>query len=417
MTIFRTDTTTKDGLLADILDGKKLLLIIGGGIAAYKCLDLIRRLKERGVEIQAILTKGGEQFVTPLAVSSLTENNVYQELFSLTDEAEMGHIRLSRENDLILVAPATADLMAKMATGIADNLATTTLLATNKPVMIAPTMNSQMWGHPATQHNLSVLKKRGTLVVAPADGDLACGEVGTGRLAEVVDIITQIDAFFLSESDLALRGKKVTVTAGPTHEAIDPVRYIANHSSGKQGYAIAEALHRQGADVTLISGPTNLGNPSGVRKIDVTSAREMMTATEESLPADIVICVAAVADWHIKNNTDQKIKKQSGGLAALKFTENPDILEAVSKHKRNRPSLVIGFAAESENVTGYAKEKLDKKGCDWIVANDISGDVMGGDHNQVHIVSAAGTENWPDMSKTEVAEALTRKIEVHFKEH
>lgn len=417
MTIFKVDTTTKDGLLADILDGKKLLLIIGGGIAAYKCLDLIRRLKERGVEIQAVLTKGGEQFVTPLSVSSLTENKVYQDLFSLTDEAEMGHIRLSRENDLILVAPATADLMAKMATGIADNLATTTLLATNKPVMIAPTMNSQMWGHPATQHNLSVLKERGTLIIPPADGDLACGEVGTGRLAEVEDITAQIEAFFLSEADLALRGKKVTVTAGPTHEAIDPVRYIANHSSGKQGYAIAEALHRQGADVTLISGPTNLSTPSGVKRIDVTSAREMMAATEKTLPADIVICVAAVADWHIKNNADQKIKKQNGGLPSLEFSENPDILETVSTHKSARPALVIGFAAESENVTGYAKTKLDKKGCDWIVANDISGDVMGGDHNQVHIISSAGIEKWPDMTKPAVAVKLAQKIEEHFKEH
>lgn len=403
--------------MADILDGKKLLLIIGGGIAAYKCLDLIRRLKERGVEIKAILTKGGEQFVTPLSVSSLTENKVYQDLFSLTDEAEMGHIRLSRENDLILVAPATADLMAKMAVGISDNLATTTLLATDKPVMIAPTMNSQMWGHPATQHNLSVLKDRDTFVIPPADGDLACGEVGTGRLAEVDDIIKNIEAFFLNNADLPLYGKKITVTAGPTREAIDPVRYIANHSSGKQGYAIADALYKQGANVTLISGPTNLMPPSGVKAINVISAREMMTATESTLPADCVICVAAVADWHIKNNAEQKLKKQKNDLPSLEFSENPDILKTISNHGTARPPLVIGFAAETENVIVYAQSKLERKGCDWIVANDISGDVMGGDHNQVHIISSAGIDNWPDMSKADVAKELTQKIEDYFKEH
>lgn len=403
--------------MADILKGKKLLLIIGGGIAAYKCLDLIRRLKERGVNVQAILTKGGEQFVTPLSVSSLSENKVYQELFSLTDEAEMGHIRLSRENDLILVAPATADLMAKMASGIADNLATTTLLATDKPVMIAPTMNSQMWGHAATQSNLSVLKERGTLVIPPADGDLACGEVGTGRLAEVPDMIKEIEAFFLSSrASSPLMGKNITVTAGPTHEAIDPVRYIANHSSGKQGYAIAAALSARGANVTLISGPTALSAPDGVEKVAVISARDMMDETAKSLPADAVICVAAVADWYVDGTPDQKIKKQNGALPELNLIENPDILKSISNHESQRPPLVIGFAAETENVINYAKTKLAKKGCDWILANDISGDVMGGDDNQVHLITAEAEDTWPHSSKIDVAKKLTEHIEEYFKD-
>lgn len=407
----------KESHLSDVLENKKLLLIIGGGIAAYKCLDLIRRLRERGVEIQAILTKGGAEFVTPLSVSSLIENKVYQDLFSLTDEAEMGHIRLSRENDLILVAPTTADLMAKIANGIADNLATTTLLAADKQVMIAPTMNSQMWANPATQHNLSVLKERGILVIPPADGDLACGEVGTGRLAEVDDIITHIESFFLSDRDYPLKGKKITVTAGPTHEAIDPVRYIANHSSGKQGYAIAKALQQSGANVTLVSGPTNLTTPKGINRINVTSAREMMSAVEDSLPADAVICVAAVADWYIDNPKNQKIKKQNGELPTLRFSENSDILKTVSSHPNLRPELVIGFAAETENVIDYASTKLDKKGCDWIVANDISGDVMGGDNNQVHLITPDKIENWALMSKTAVATELTKRIETYFKDH
>ena len=404
--------------MADILENKKILLIIGGGIAAYKCLDLIRRLKERGVEIQAVLTKGGAEFVTPLSVSSLTENKVYQDLFSLTDEAEMGHIRLSRENDLILVAPATADLMAKMAAGIADNLATTTLLATDKPVMISPTMNSQMWGHAATRHNLATLKERGTLVIPPADGNLACGEVGTGRLAEVSDMVASIEAFFLNiRQNNPLKNKKITITAGPTHEAIDPVRYIANHSSGKQGYAIAEALKELGADITLISGPTNIDAPQNINKIDVTSANEMMAATENSLPADVVICVAAVADWHIKNPPTQKIKKQNGEMPALDFAENPDILKSISNHQNHRPSLVIGFAAETEKLNEHAQNKLAKKGCDWILANDISGDVMGGDHNQVHLITTGNIETWPNQSKMDVARQLANKIEDYFKDN
>ncbi|MDG1437973.1 MAG: bifunctional phosphopantothenoylcysteine decarboxylase/phosphopantothenate--cysteine ligase CoaBC [Emcibacteraceae bacterium] len=400
----------------DILENKKILLIIGGGIAAYKCLDLIRRLRERGVAIKAILTKGGEQFVTPLAVSSLTEHKVYQDLFSLTDEAEMGHIRLSRENDLILVAPATADLMAKMACGIADNLATTTLLAANKPVMIAPTMNSQMWGNTATQANLATLKERGMLVIPPADGDLACGEVGTGRLAEVDDIVGHIETFFLSKNDLPLSGKNITVTAGPTHEAIDPVRYIANHSSGKQGYAIANALKTAGANVTLITGPTNIATPKDITVKNILSARDMMEATESTLPADVVICVAAVADWHVKNQGSQKIKKQNGEMPTIEFTENPDILKTISHHDQ-RPSLVIGFAAETQNIVGHATAKLAKKGCDWIIANDVSGDVMGGEQNQVHFITDHQSDPWPKMDKTSVAIKLTSKITDFFKDN
>ena len=404
--------------MADILKNKKLLLIIGGGIAAYKCLDLIRRLKERGVEIQAVLTNGGAKFVTPLSVSSLTENKVYQDLFSLTDEAEMGHIRLSRENDLILVAPATANMIAKMANGISDNLATTTLLATNKAVMIAPTMNSQMWGHPATQHNLSVLEERGTLIIPPADGDLACGEVGTGRLAEVDEIISNIESFFLTaENSSLLKGKDFTVTAGPTYEAIDPVRYIANHSSGKQGYAIAEALRNLGANVTLVSGPTNLAPPAGIKILNVTSAREMLKATESSLPTDGVVCVAAVADWHVNNPQMQKIKKQNGTIPTLDLIENPDILKSISNHKKHRPQLVIGFAAETENVRKHAQDKLKNKGCDWIVANDISGDVMGGDQNQVQIITKDGISEWPYQTKVGVAQQLAKQIEDFFKDN
>ncbi|MDA7568400.1 bifunctional phosphopantothenoylcysteine decarboxylase/phosphopantothenate--cysteine ligase CoaBC [Emcibacteraceae bacterium] len=401
--------------MTDILQDKKLLLIIGGGIAAYKCLDLIRRLRERGVIIQAILTKGGLQFVTPLSVSSLIEDKVYQDLFSLTDEAEMGHIRLSRENDLILVAPATADLMAKMACGIADNLATTTLLAANKPIIIAPTMNSQMWANPATQHNLNTLKERGISVINPADGDLACGEIGTGRLAEVDDIVAEVEAFFLNKIDGPLQGKKITITAGPTYEEIDPVRYIANRSSGKQGYAIATALAHEGADVTLISGPTNIEKPKGVNIIDVKSARDMMAATENTLPADALICVAAVADWHVKNANDQKIKKQGNDLPIIEFAENPDILKTISHHE-NRPKLVIGFAAETENVLDNAKSKLNKKGCDWILANDVSGTVMGGDQNQIHFITNEALENWPTMDKKSVAEKLAHSIKEFFKE-
>lgn len=402
--------------MADLLNHKKILIIIGGGIAAYKCLDLIRRLKERGANVQAILTKGGAEFITPLSISSLSENKVYQDLFSLTDEAEMGHIRLSRENDLILVAPATADLMAKMAMGIADNLATTTLLAANKPVMIAPTMNSQMWANPATQQNLKTLQQRNILVIPPADGDLACGEVGTGRLADVDDIISNLEDFFLSQlQNNPLKNKKITVTAGPTLEAIDPVRYIANHSSGKQGYAIAQALRERGAIVTLISGPTHLPTPHGVMRITVKSAQEMLKATEKTLPADGVICVAAVTDWKIENPSTQKIKKQKGSLPQLKLSENPDILKTISTHKKYRPALVIGFAAETDHLIEYAQNKLTKKGCDWIIANDISGDIMGGDENQVHLVTKEGVEHWPLQSKLDVARQLTKQIEEYFK--
>lgn len=399
--------------MPDILAGKRLLLIIGGGIAAYKCLDLIRRLRERGVEIRPILTRGGAEFVTPLSVSSLCEHKVYRDIFSLTDEAEMGHIRLSRETDVILVAPATADLMAKMAAGLADDLATTTLLATDKPVIIAPTMNSQMWGHPATQRNLATLRKDGIEVIPPGDGDLACGEVGSGRLAEVPVMIAALENFFLARrTESALNGKHILITAGPTHEAIDPVRYIANRSSGKQGYAIAAALAGRGATVTLVSGPTSLEAPEGVQLVNVESALEMQAACEAALPADAVICVAAVADWRMEDCADQKIKKGAGGLPDLKFVENPDILKGLG----GKAGLVIGFAAETEEILKHARAKLDRKGCDWIMANDVSGDVMGGDENTLHLITKDAEESWPRLSKRDVAEKLAQKIEKHFEE-
>ncbi len=399
------------------LDGKRLLLIIGGGIAAYKCLDLIRRVKERGMTVRVILTKGGEQFVTPLSVSSLSGEKTYTDLFSLTDEVEMGHIRLSREADLILVAPATADMMAKMVSGIADNLATTALLATDKPVMIAPSMNSQMWHHAATQRNFAQLQKDSILVIPPSSGDLACGEVGEGRLAEVEDMVAALESFFTPTGPLV--GKHVIITAGPTYEAIDPVRYIANRSSGKQGYAIARALRDFGARVSLVSGPTSLSAPRGMAVINIESASEMLAACQNALPADIAICVAAVADWRVASEATQKIKKQDGELPPLQLKENPDILESLARTTDNRPSLVIGFAAETENVSANAKAKLARKGCDWIVANDVSTidgqSVMGGDHNRVSLITATDTENWDNAHKHEVAERLARKIENHFK--
>jgi len=405
--------------MPDILNNKRLLLIIGGGIAAYKCLDLIRRLGERGVQVRCILTKGGAEFVTPLSVSSLSGEKVYQDLFSLTDEAEMGHIRLSREADLVLVAPATADMMAKMVAGIADNLATTALLATDKPVMIAPAMNTQMWDHPATQRNLKTLQEDGIAVIPPGSGDLACGEVGAGRLAEVPDMVAAIEAFFQDQRQKsALNGKHIVITAGPTHEAIDPVRYIANRSSGKQGYAIASALADKGAHVSLISGPTHLERPAGVDFIPIESATEMLAATEANLPADVVICVAAVADWRVKSEADQKLKKQDGGLPDLELVENPDILKTISNLSDQRPELVIGFAAETEKLLDNATAKLARKGCDWIMANDVSTmdgqSVMGGDHNHLYLVHKDGHEEWSAMSKQETAQQLATRIEQHF---
>ncbi len=396
------------------LDGKRLLLIIGGGIAAYKCLDLIRRLREKGMTVRVILTRSGAEFVTPLSISGLSGEKVYTDLFSLTDEVEMGHIRLSREADLILVAPATANMMAKMAAGIADNLATTALLATDKPVMIAPSMNSQMWEHAATRRNLAQLKEDGVHIIPPGSGELACGEEGMGRLAEVDDMIKAIEFFF--EPSGALTGKHILITAGPTYEAIDPVRYMANRSSGKQGYAIARALAALGAKVTLVSGPTNLAAPAGLQMIPVESAAEMLAACQNALPADVAICVAAVADWRVSNCAGQKIKKQDGSLPTLQLTENPDILKILSTDKVNRPELVIGFAAETENIAANAQAKLNRKGCDWIMANDVSTtngpSVMGGDYNKVILFTGQDKdrEDWAPGHKDEIAKNLARKI-------
>ncbi len=406
------------------LNGKRLLLIIGGGIAAYKCLDLIRRLRERGMSVRAILTKGGEQFVTPLSISALSGDKVYSDIFSLTDETEMGHIRLSREADLLLVAPATADLMAKMAAGISDNLATTALLATDKPVMIAPSMNSRMWQHAATRRNLKQLQQDGIHVISPGAGELACGEEGMGRLAEVDDMVRVLEDFFTDKAAQGpLSGRHVLITAGPTHEAIDPVRYIANRSSGKQGYAIAKALRDLGARVTLVSGPTNLSAPDGVEMIHVESALEMQEACKFALPADVAVCVAAVADWRaaaeqgqkIKN---QKIKKKDGALPVLNLVENPDILKMLSQATDSRPALVIGFAAETENITAHARAKLKRKGCDWILANDVSShdgqSVMGGDRNHVHLITADQIEDWAEDAKEAVGRRLAAKIADYF---
>jgi len=389
---------------------KRILLIIGGGIAAYKSLELIRRLQDAGYSVRAILTKGGQEFITPLSVAALTGEHVYTDLFSLTDEAEMGHIRLSREADLVLVAPATANLMAKMASGMADDLATTTLLATDKPVMLCPAMNVEMWAKPATQRNIAQLHNDGVTSVGPDAGVLACGEEGAGRMSDIPDIVAAVDGFFTSD-DQPLAGKRVLVTAGPTHEAIDPVRYIANQSSGKQGYAVAEALAALGADVVLVSGPTQLPAPKGVTRVDVISAMDMLDACENALPVDAAICVAAVADWRLDKAGQVKLKKGTNGTPELKLVENPDILATLSKAK-NRPQLVVGFAAETHDVIQHARAKLSRKGCDFIVANDVSpqSGVMGGDQNQVTLIRADGTDEWPKMTKTEVASKLAQHI-------
>jgi phosphopantothenoylcysteine decarboxylase / phosphopantothenate---cysteine ligase len=389
---------------------RSILLIIGGGIAAYKSLELIRELKKRGIGVTAILTKAGEQFVTPLAVAALTGEKVYQDLFSLTDETEMGHIELSRAADLVVVAPATADLLAKMATGLANDLASTTLLATDKKVLVAPAMNVRMWHHAATQRNIRQLKYDGVQFVGPGEGEMACGEFGLGRLAEPMEIAAAIETL-LTPSDLPLKGKHVLITAGPTREPIDPVRYISNQSSGKQGYAIAEAAVKLGAQVTLVSGPVSLPIPPGVGMMPVQTAEDMLKAVEHSLPADIAIFTAAVADWRVASVAGEKIKKK-GSPPALSFAENPDILKTVATRKGGRPKLVVGFAAETENVIAHAQEKLAKKGCDLIVANDVSVDqgVFGGDANTVHVVSKAGVESWPKLSKAEVAIRLMQKL-------
>jgi phosphopantothenoylcysteine decarboxylase/phosphopantothenate--cysteine ligase len=395
------------------LSGKRVLLIVGGGVAAYKALELTRLLRKAGVAVRPILTAAGAQFVTPLSLSALAEDKVYSDLFSLTDEAEMGHIELSRSADLVVVAPATADLIAKAAGGLAGDLASTTLLATDKPVLMAPAMNVRMWQNAATRRNIATLMADGVRFVGPDEGAMACGEFGPGRLAEPPAIFEAIMAL-LGGGARPLAGKRAVVTAGPTAEAIDPVRVITNRSSGKQGYAIAGALAALGAEVTLVSGPTALPAPAGVHRVDVESARDMLSACEAALPADIAVCVAAVADWRPAESAHQKIKKGSTDAEPIALVENPDILATLSKG-RSRPKLVVGFAAETNDLDANAKAKLAKKGCDWIVANDVSvAGTMGGDENAVAIVSQGGIERWDRAPKAEIARRLAQRIAEAF---
>ncbi len=391
------------------MQGRRVLLVIGGGIAAYKCLELIRRLQDRGVAVTPVMTRAAEEFVTPLSVSALAGQKVFRDLFDLTDEAEMGHIELSRSADLIVVAPATADLMAKMAGGHADDLASTLLMATDTPVLIAPAMNVRMWEHPATQRNLAVLRQDGIRIVGPNEGDMACGEFGPGRMSEPLEIV---DAVAAALADGPLKGKHAIVTSGPTHEPIDPVRYIANRSSGTQGAAIARALAGLGAEVTFVTGPARAARPEGCRIVEVETARQMNDAVEAALPADIAICAAAVADWHVVGASDAKIKKDgSGRMPALEFAENPDILAGLAAHQQ-RPRLVVGFAAETNDVVAHARAKLARKGCDWIVANDVSPGtgIMGGDENAVVLITADSVEEWPRLRKDETARRLAARI-------
>lgn len=391
-----------------MLAGKRILLIIGGGIAAYKSLDLIRRLRERGAAVTPVLTRAAAEFVTPLSVSALAGQKVFTDLFDLTDEAEMGHIQLSRSADLIVVAPATADLLAKMAQGRADDLASTLLLATDTEVLAAPAMNVRMWRHPATQRNLAVLRGDGLREVGPNEGDMACGEYGPGRMAEPLEIVAAVEAYFTAGP---LTGRHVLVTSGPTHEPIDPVRYIANRSSGAQGTALAAALRDLGARVTFVTGPASVPPPSGVTVVPVETAREMLSAVEAALPADAAIFAAAVADWRVANAGSSKMKKGAGGLQ-LDFAENPDILATVSAMGAGRPALVVGFAAETDDVLAHATAKRLRKRCDWIVANDVSPatGIMGGRENAVTLITAEGAEDWPRMSKQAVAEKLAARI-------
>ncbi|MEO1641023.1 MAG: bifunctional phosphopantothenoylcysteine decarboxylase/phosphopantothenate--cysteine ligase CoaBC [Pseudomonadota bacterium] len=392
-----------------MLAGKHILLIVGGGIAAFKSLDLVRRLRERGVQVTPVMTKAGSEFVTPLSLSALSASKVYQDLFDLTDEAEMGHIELSRAADLVVVAPGTADLMAKMAGGLANDLASTLLLATDKRVLIAPAMNVRMWEHPATQRNLATLQEDGVLVVGPNEGDMACGEYGPGRMAEVPEIIAAIDTAL---SDGPLKGKNILVTSGPTHEPIDPVRYIANRSSGAQGTAIAQALMALGANVFFVTGPAEVPPPTGAAVIPVKTADEMLKAVQSVSDVDAAVFTAAVADWHVANAGESKIKKDAGGLPQLEFAENPDILATVSQMGAGRPKLVVGFAAETDDVVANATTKRARKGCDWIVANDVSPEtgIMGGAENAVTLVTADGAEAWDRMPKTAVAQKLAERI-------
>lgn len=403
--------------------GKSVLLIIGGGIAAYKSLELVRRLAERGVKARAILTRAGAEFVTPLSVSALTGEKIYSDLFSLTDEAQMGHIQLSRSADLVVVAPATADLMAKMANGLASDLASTALLATDKPVLMAPAMNVRMWESAPVKRNRKTLASDGVLFVGPGDGEMACGEFGPGRMAEPLEIVAAIEqalADAQKNKEAPLAGLRALVTAGPTREPVDPVRFLANHSSGKQGYAIADALARAGAETTLISGPVSLAAPQGVKLQRVTTAREMLAACEAALPADVLVMAAAVADWRPDFAANSKIKKSTANssegrvVPLIKLVENPDILATLSAHAA-RPKLVVGFAAETDDVVANAVAKRTRKGADWIIANDVSANeigesVMGGERNRVHLISEAGVEAWPDMTKNEVGTRLAARI-------
>jgi phosphopantothenoylcysteine decarboxylase/phosphopantothenate--cysteine ligase len=410
---------------------QRVLLIISGGIAAYKSLELVRLLRKRGIAVRAVLTESATQFVTPLSLGVLTEDHVYGDMFDLKEEREIGHIQLSRQADLVVVAPATANILAKMASGIADDLATTLLLATDKPVLAVPAMNVRMWHHPATQRNLTQLRADGIRILEPDDGAMACGEFGKGRLPEPEAIAAEIarllalpkaadplESLVITHQDFAtpltasgaLAGKHVLITAGPTHEPIDPVRYIANRSSGKQGFAIAAAAAKAGARVTLVAGPVNQPTPAGVDRVDVQTARDMMAAVEAALPADVAIMVAAVADWRTADAADQKLKKDgSGRPAPLALVENPDILATLG-HGAQRPALLIGFAAETQKIAEHAQAKLARKGADWIVANDVSGDAMGGDDNAIQIVTAQGIESWPSLPKSEVAQKLIEKV-------
>ncbi len=415
---------------------KRILLIVSGGIAAYKALELVRLLKRQGISVRAVITKSATEFVTPLSLGVMTEDQVYGDMFDLKEEREIGHIQLSRQADMVVVCPATANVLAKMAAGIADDLATTILLATDKPVLAVPAMNVRMWNHQATQRNLKQLRDDGITIMEPDEGSMACGEFGPGRLPEPPDIAARIGKMlghdfdpsltsgrapgtkqstmvaqpdFIEDNHRPLYGKHVLVTAGPTYEAIDPVRYIANRSSGRQGFALAAAAAEMGADVTLVAGPVHLVTPPGVIRIDVESAREMMAEVEKALPVDVAIMVAAVADWRPSDVSAQKIKKDGSAPVPLAVTENPDILASLSVHKQ-RPKLVIGFAAETEKISEHAAAKLAKKGCDWIVANDVSGDVMGGANNAFHIITKHGSESWPDSPKDVIARKLMEKV-------
>lgn len=392
-----------------MLDGRRILLIISGGIAAYKCLDLIRQLRAQGAAVRCVLTKSATEFVTPLSVSALSGDKVYGDLFSLTDEHDMGHIQLSRDADLLVVAPATANILARMAQGIADDLATTALLATDKPVMVAPSMNVRMWVHAATCANMALLRAREIIVLGPDSGDMACGEFGEGRMVEPAEIVAAIEREFADQGRLA--GQRALITSGPTHEPVDPVRYIANRSSGKQGHAIAAAMARMGAETILVTGPTRETDPPGVAVIHVETAQQMLDACQTALPADVAVCAAAVSDWRPKSAGNQKIKK-NGAPPKLTLTENPDILKTLSTAGNGRPRLVVGFAAETGDVIAKAKPKLSAKGCDWIVANDVAPgtQTFGGNDNTVHLITADTVESWPLMSKQAVADQLASRI-------